>query len=487
MPNIFTRRRLIAGGLGIGGAALLSACTPTVGGQPGSPVVVPTAPTFGAPAVEATLRAGVTEVDLGGITGTTWAYGGRIPGKELRAKAGDVLKIQVQNTLPVETSVHWHGIRLHNAADGVPGLTQDPIAAGATYTYEFVAPDPGTYFFHPHSGVQIDRGLYAPLIIDDPAEPGTYDQEWVLVLDDWTDGVGKSPDDILTAFQAQNGTVTKGMNMSDMGGMSGMGNSPLGDVGDIVYPHYLINGRIPAEPLTLTGKPGQKARIRLINAAADTLFRVALGGHVITVTHTDGYPVQPTETKALYLAQGERADIVVTLGDGVFPLVAAAEGKQGQGLILIRTSSGTKPAPTVRPTELDTNPLLMAALMPAGSARITVKEPDQVAQVTLNGQMQPYAWGMNGVTFGHDTPIRTTPGARLRLQMANETMMAHPMHIHGHTWSLPGNGGLRKDTILVLPMQTVTADLQADNPGKWAYHCHNIYHAEIGMMTTLQY
>ena len=202
------------------------------------------------------------------------------PGKELRAKAGDVLKVHVQNTLPTETSVHWHGIRLHNAADGVPGLTQDPIAAGASYTYEFVAPDPGTYFFHPHSGVQIDRGLYAPLIIDDPAEPGTYDQEWVLVLDDWTDGVGKSPDDILAAFKAQNGTVTKGMNMSGMGGMSGMGNSPLGDVGDIVYPYYLINGRIPAEPLTLTAKPGQRARIRLINAAADTLFRVALGGHV---------------------------------------------------------------------------------------------------------------------------------------------------------------------------------------------------------------
>lgn len=94
---------------------------------------------------------------------------------------------------------------------------------------------------------------------------------------------------------------------------------------------------------------------------------------------------------------------------------------------------------------------------------------------------------MNGTAFGSDTPIRTSAGRRLRLQMTNMTMMAHPMHIHGHTWSMPGNGGLRKDTVLVLPMQTVTADLQADNPGRWAYHCHNIYHAEIGMMTTLQY
>ena len=486
MPNIFTRRRLISGGLGIGGAALLSACTPANSQHAGS-VAAPAAPTFGPPAVEATLRASVSEVDLGGITATTWAYDGRIPGKELRAKAGEVLKIHVQNSLPADTSVHWHGIRLHNAADGVPGLTQDPIAAGASYTYEFVAPDPGTYFFHPHSGVQIDRGLYAPLIIDDPVEPGRYDQEWVLVLDDWTDGVGKSPDDILAAFQAQHGTVSKGMNMDGMSGMSGMGNSPLGDVGDIVYPHYLVNGRIPAQPATLDAKPGQRARIRLINAAADTLFRIALGGHVMTVTHTDGYPVQPTETRALYLAQGERADVLVTLADGVFPLVASAEGKEGQGLVLVRTGSGAKPAATVRPTELDSNPLLLTALMPAESARLAVKEPDQLEQVTLNGQMQPYAWGMNGVTFGHDTPLRTSPGARVRLTMVNETMMAHPMHIHGHTWSLPGNGGLRKDTVLVLPMQSVTADLQADNPGKWAYHCHNIYHAEIGMMMTLQY
>ena len=488
MTSVFTRRRLMAGGLGLAGATLLGACgSPSSAPAAASPVTVPTPPKLGTPAVEATLRARMTTVDLGGVNASTWMYGDSLPGREIRATAGDVLRVQVENALPEETSIHWHGIRPHNAADGVPGITQEPIAAGASYTYEFAAPDPGTYFFHPHSGVQIDRGLYAPLIIEDPAEPGKYEQEWVLVLDDWTDGVGKSPDDILSGFKAQNGTVSKGMNMDDMGGMAGMGNSPLGDVGDIVYPHYLINGRIAQAPHTLAAKPGQRARIRIINAAADTLFRVALGGHVMTVTHTDGYPVQPTQTRALYLAQGERADVLVTLDDGVFPLVAAAEGKQGQGVILIRTGGGTKPGATVRPAELDTDPLLTSSLMPADSARLPQREPDQTEQVTLNGQMQPYAWGMNGVTFGHDTPIRTSSGARVRLTMVNETMMAHPMHIHGHTWSLPGSGGLRKDTVLVLPMQSVTADLQADNPGKWAYHCHNIYHAEIGMMTTLQY
>ncbi len=487
MTSVFTRRRLLAGGLGLAGATLLGACAPAAPrSAPTGTAQVPSPPTLGKPAVETTLRARMATVDLGGVNATTWIYGDSVPGREIRAKAGDVLRVMVENTLPTDTSVHWHGIRLHNAADGVPGITQDPIAPATSYTYEFAAPDPGTYFFHPHSGVQIDRGLYAPLIIDDPAEPGGYDHEWVLVLDDWTDGVGKSPDEILAEFKAENGKISTGMN-HDMSGMGGMGTSPLGDVGDIVYPHYLINGRVPAQPLTLTAKPGQRARIRMINAAADTLFRVALGEHVMTVTQTDGYPVQPHETRALYLAQGERVDLLVTLADGVFPLVATAEGKQGQGLILIRTGGGAKPAATVHPDELDSDPLLLSSLMPADSARLPAGEPDQIEQVTLNGQMKPYAWGMNGTTFGLDTPIRTSPGRRVRLQMANMTMMAHPMHIHGHTWSLPGNGGLRKDTVLVLPMQTVTADLQADNPGKWAFHCHNIYHAEIGMMTSLQY
>ena len=486
MPHPLTRRDLIAGSLGLGAAALLGGCTTSATAPPTGPIGAPPTPSLGKPAVTAVLRPGESQVDLGGIIARTWCYDGRVPGTLLRATAGEVVQVRVHNALPVETSVHWHGIALHNAADGVPGLTQDAITAGADYTYTFTAPDPGTYFFHPHSGVQIDRGLYAPMIIDDPAEPGAYDHDWVLVLDDWTDGVGSSPDDILAAFQAERGTVSGGMN-HDMSGMGGMGDSPLGDVGDIAYPHYLINGRVPAAPSTLTAKPGQRARIRLINAAADTLFRLALGEHTMTVTHTDGFPIQPVETRALYLAQGERVDVLVTLGDGVFPLVADAEGKDGQGLALIRTGAGSRPAADVHPSELDSGPLLLATLMPAESARLPGREPDQIEQVTLNGQMRPYAWGMNGTTFGSDTPIRTSAGRRLRLQMTNMTMMAHPMHIHGHTWSMPGNGGLRKDTVLVLPMQTVTADLQADNPGRWAYHCHNIYHAEIGMMTTLQY
>lgn len=486
MSSVFSRRRLVLGALGMAGAGLLGGCSPPV--LPGGSTSVPTEPvrpSLPAPAVRASIRAGVGEVDLGGVTATTWMYDGVLPGPELRVKAGQVLAVEVENALPAETSVHWHGIRLHNAADGVPGLTQAAIPASGRYTYTFLAPDPGTYFFHPHSGVQLDRGLYAPLIVEDPAEPGDYDVEWLVVLDDWTDGVGASPDDLLAGLRKQGGSLGGGGH--DMSGMGGMGASPLGDVGDIRYPHYLVNGRVPAAARTLTARPGQRARIRMINAAADTLFRVVLGGHVLTVTHTDGFPVEPTRTRALYLSQGERADVVVTLEDGVFPLVAAAEGKGGQGLLVVRTGAGGRPAPDVSPAELGSDPLLLSALTATQAVRLADREPDQVEKVTLDGQMKPYAWGINATTFGSDTPIRVRTGTRVRMQVSNRTMMAHPMHIHGHTWSLPGSGGLRKDTLLVLPMQTVAADLQADNPGRWAYHCHNIYHAEVGMMTSVEY
>ena len=368
----------------------------------------------------------------------------------------------------------------------MPGVTQDPIAAKSAFTYEFVAPHAGTYFFHPHSGVQIDRGLYAPLVLDDPRDPGDHDAEWVLVLDDWTDGVGKSPDAIFADFKANSGPLSQGMN-HDMGGMD-HGSSPLGDAGDVSYPHYVVNGRIPAAPRTLTARPGDKVRLRLINAGADTIFKVGLSGHRLTITHADGFAVQPVEATAIYLAMGERIDATVTVGDGVFVLQAAPEGKTGTpARAIVKTGAGSIPPATTRIPELGGKAVLGTALRAADAAKLPDKEPEQTLEVQLNGQMKPYAWGINGKKFGEDTPLSISPGQRVRMRMTNMTMMAHPMHIHGHTWSLPGSNGLRKDTVLLLPMQTIEADLQADNPGAWMLHCHNIYHAEIGMMTSLRY
>ena len=212
-------------------------------------------------------------VDLGGRSARTWTFNGSLPGPELRVRAGQLLRVDFENGLPAPTSIHWHGIAIRNDMDGVPGFTQRAIAPGARFLYEFTVPDPGTYFFHPHAGVQLDRGLYGVLIVEDPADQGRYDREAVVVLDDWTDGIGETPDRILARLKA-NGMEHAGMpgmdhSMAgmdhDMAGMdhemAGMPDqakpaAPLGDdPGDIRYPLYLVNGRQARSPATLSARP----------------------------------------------------------------------------------------------------------------------------------------------------------------------------------------------------------------------------------------
>jgi FtsP/CotA-like multicopper oxidase with cupredoxin domain len=434
-------------------------------------------------------------LDLGGRTMRTWAYGDTAPGPPLRATAGDVLRVDVDNQLPAATSVHWHGLALRNDMDGVPGMTQDPIAAGGSFRYEFTVPDPGTYFYHPHSGVQLDRGLYGVLVVDDPLEPGQYDQEWVVVLDDWVDGTGRTPDQVLADLQQAGGDGSMGgmegmdhdsmMGGSMMGGMGGMQSPRLGGAGDIAYPHYLVNGRVSTDPVTLAAKPGQRVRVRFVNAGSDTAFRVAVGGHRMTVTHSDGFPVVPVPTDALLIGMGERFDVTLTLGDGVFPLVASAEGKKGRGLAVIRTAARRPPTADAPIPELSGQTLLGTDLSPSDAVRLDRRSTDREHDLALSGTMAPYRWTLNGKTFPDTEPLTVEQGERVRLRFLNHTMMFHPMHVHGHTFAL--ESGLRKDTVLVPPMSAMNFWLQADNPGQWMAHCHNAYHMEAGMMIDLNY
>jgi multicopper oxidase len=482
-----------------------------------------------------TVLAGVApeagHVDLGGPVVPTWSYGGRIPGPEIRVRKGQVIQALLVNQLPAETTVHWHGVAIRNDMDGVPGMTQPPVAPGREFTYRFAVAEPGTYWYHPHVGVQLDRGLYGPLIVEDPAEPVTWDHDWTVMLDDWIDGTGYTPDQVLAALRqgmggmsmaaaspspvsSMNGmpmpAASSSMNMSSPAAtpsssmssgpptgpdpvMSGSARSALlgGDAGDVRYPWYLINGRVRTAPRTAAARPGQRARIRFINAAADTAFRVALGGHQMTVTHTDGYPVAPVRADALLIGMGERYDVQVTLGDGVFPLTALAEGKNATALALVRTGSGTPPPADVRPAELNGTLAHYGLLHAARSVRLPAREPDVTYRLKLTGGMARYDWGINGQAFDMSRPgalrFLLSQGQRVRVIFANTTTMYHPMHIHGHTFQL-GPDGPRKDTVIVRPGQQVACDFDAANPGQWMVHCHNLYHApQGGMMATLGY
>ena len=496
-----TRRGFLAAGL-LGGAALV-ACgrsTPPRAASGSTEADAITAAEAARPhtgkTVPARLAPGPADIDLGGTKARTLAYNNQVPGPLIRANVGDEIAVSVANGLDHPTSVHWHGIALRNDMDGAEPASRN-IGPGSSFEYRFSSPYPGTYWAHPHAGMDTDYGLYVPVIIDDPADPGRYDAEWIVMLDDWTSGVGTSPDEIYKGLRSMStgGGSMPGMpgmgQMPSIPGVGGAGPSDLlgGDSGDVSYPYYIINGRIPAAPTTFNAKPGQRIRIRIINAAADTAFRVALAGHRMTVTHTDGFPVVPTDVDALLLGMGERYDVIVTAAAGVFPLVASAEGKYALARALLIAGAGSTPDAAFRPPELTGQ----VGTVDTFSATPQVQLPtssDLALEARLSGTMMQYDWMINGRPFDHTVPLTIHQGQHATLTFTNATTMWHPMHLHGHTFQVvkpDGSPGPRKDTLIVKPQQAVAVRLVADNPGTWMLHCHNGYHMEAGMMTTLDY
>ena len=237
------RSGLAAAALGAVGAATGCTASPKRSAQrvligPDSPQVA--AAEAARHATSGTVLAGVApevgHVDLGGPVVPTWSYDGQIPGPEIRVRKGDVIQALLVNQLPAETTVHWHGVAIRNNMDGVPGMTQAPVPAGREFTYRFAVAEPGTYWYHPHVGVQLDRGLYGPLIVEDPAEPAAYDHDWTVMLDDWIDGTGYTPDQVLAALRG------------GMGGMSMAAASPSPVMSSMSAMPMPPRPRRPADP-----------------------------------------------------------------------------------------------------------------------------------------------------------------------------------------------------------------------------------------------
>lgn len=492
--SMLSRRRFLALGAG---AAVLAACGSTTT-RGGSPVRSTDAAverrdalrrTSSAHTVSQRITAAPVTFDLAGKQIDTWAFGDRPGSGGLRATAGDLLELEFVNRLTPNT-LHWHGIALRNDMDGVHDLTQSPVPSGSSFTYRFTAPDPGTYWFHPHMGLELDRGLYAPLIIEDPHEPLAYDVEHTLMLDDWLDGFGRTQEEVLAGLQ------TGGGHSGHMGGSGGMGGgmsgmSGMGGLtGDVAYPLHIVNGRAPADRETVSVKPGQRLRLRLINAGSDTAYRFAVGGHRLTVTHADGFAVDHVEVDNVVLAMGERVDVLVTVASGTWPMVAVPEGKTDAAAeaVLRTTDSAVASPPTgVRPAELNGRSLSYNDLKADAAVKLSPRRPDRSQTIALTADGTAYRHGIDGRSYPDSKPIQVREGERLRLHVVNNTMMFHPMHLHGHTFEMVGAGTARKDTVIVLPMQTATIDIQADNPGQWMMHCHNTYHFETGMATVLSY
>jgi FtsP/CotA-like multicopper oxidase with cupredoxin domain len=407
----------------------------------------------------------------------------------LTKMAGDDFHVQLQNLSGEPTLVHWHGLLPPFDQDGVPGISQPPLANKQTYVYRFPQWRAGTFWMHSHFGLQEQDLMAAPLIVRDPAESGLDEQEVVILLHDFS---FRSPEEIradLASGTSQRGAAMAGM---PMGGAAGGGVAMHAN--DVEYDAFLANDRTLADPEVVRVDPGGRVRLRVINAASSTNFHIYLGGLVGTLIAVDEEPVEPLRVRRVPLAMAQRADIRITLpaGEGAYPILALRErARQRTGLIL-----ATARAPVARIAEAgdEVAPLLDLSLERALRATrpLTERRPDRVHTVDLTGDMESYTWGMNGRPYGRHVSPEVVTGERVEVVLRNRTAMAHPMHLHGHRFQIAAidgsaTRGAMRDTVVVLPGQSVAFQFDAENWGPWAFHCHNLYHMMAGMMTTVEY
>ena len=414
-----------------------------------------------------------------------WTYNSTVPGPEIRLRQGDRLRIVVENRLGESTTVHWHGVRVPNAMDGVPELTQPPIEPGGTFTYEFDLPDAGTYWYHPHqrSFEQVGRGLSGALVVEERA-PVAVDRDVVWLLDDWR----LKPDGAISA---------------DFGNMFDISHN--GRVGNTVS----INGRVPT---VFPVRAGERIRLRLINVANARIFGLEFRGHRPTVIALDGQPVEPhaPDGGRVVLGPAMRADLVLDMTeapgtvaqivDSFYPRLAyklvdvayAAEPSIRNGVpdTPIALPANTMPEPDIRRAErheITFTGGMMGGMIGAtmGGRRMDMREMMQHGM----------AWAINGVAAHghvHEPMLTLARGRSYILALRNETAWHHPMHLHGHAFRVIARNGQPtarrewQDTVLIAPRETADIAFVADNPGDWMFHCHILEHQAGGMMGTIR-
>jgi FtsP/CotA-like multicopper oxidase with cupredoxin domain len=415
---------------------------------------------------------------------SVWVFNGTVPGPEIRVRQGERVRIAVENRLAEESAVHHHGIRLPNAMDGVPHLTQKPIAPGETFVYEFDVPDAGTYWYHPHqrSFEQVGRGLSGAFIVEE-RDPIRVDRDIVWVLSDWR---------LLPDAQISD----------DFGNMHDMAHN--GRVGNTVT----INGRVPE---TFAVRGGERIRLRLINSANARIFGLKFSGHQPVVVAYDGQPVAPHAPTggSVVLGPAMRMDLILDMtGKPGERHQIIDDFYRGLAYRLVDLVYDDKP---LRERPLDAHVGLPANTMP---------EPDMGSaerhEVTFNGGMMGQMmmrdrgmggmnmmemmhtgkiWFINGVAMmGHvmEPMLTLKRGRSYVLAMSNETAWHHPMHLHGHAFRVISRNGIAtryrewQDTVLMAPREKVEVAFVADNPGDWMFHCHILEHQESGMMGVIR-
>ena len=546
---------------------------------------------------------GETPVNITGAARIAMAINGSIPGPILRWREGDTVTLRVKNRLAEDTSIHWHGIILPANMDGVPGLSFHGIAPDGMYEYKFKVNQNGTYWYHSHSGLQEQIGVYGALVIDaKEPEPFSYDRDYVVMLTDWTD---EDPTRLLAKLKKQSDyynqhkrTVGDFINdVSEQGWSAAvadrkmwaemkMSPTDLADVSAYTYT-YLMNGQAPNGNWTGIFKPGEKLRLRFINGSAMTYFDVRIPGLKMTVVAADGLHVKPVSVDELRIAVAETYDVIVELADQeAYTIFAQSMDRTGYARGTLATREGlsapvpeTDPRPLIamgdmgmdhgsmagmdhgsmqggmsgmdhskmagmdaggmqgdmagmdhskmagmdhsgmagmdaamqsHPASETNNPLVdMQTMTPthklddpgiglrANGRRVLTysdlkstfpdpdgREPSRTIELHLTGHMEKFSWSFDGIKFSDAEPLRLKYGERVRITLVNDTMMTHPIHLHG-MWSdledANGNFMVRKHTIDMPPGSKRSYRVTADALGRWAYHCHLLLHMEMGM------
>lgn len=542
---------------------------------------------------------GETPVNITGAARTAMTINGSLPGPILRWREGETVTLRVRNRLKEDTSIHWHGIILPANMDGVPGLSFHGIAPDGMYEYKFKVNQNGTYWYHSHSGLQEQVGVYGALVIDaKEPEPFSYDRDYVVLLSDWTD---ENPARVLAKLKKQSDyynyhkrTVGDFINdVSEMGWSAAvadrkmwaemkMSPTDLADVSGYTYT-YLMNGQAPDGNWTGIFKPGEKIRLRFINASAMTYFDVRIPGLKMTVVAADGLHVKPVSVDEFRIAVAETYDVIIepdseqaytvfaqsmdrtgyargtlAVQEGLSapvpspdprPLIAMGDmgmdhgsmggmdhgsmagmdhgsmsgmdhGSMQGGMAGMDHSqmagmdhsgmAGMAGAMQAHPASETNNPLVdMQTMTPThklddpgiglrdnGRRVLTYsdlrstfpdpdgREPSRTIELHLTGHMEKFSWSFDGIKFSDAEPLRLKYGERVRITLVNDTMMTHPIHLHG-MWSdledANGNFLVRKHTIDMPPGSKRSYRVTADALGRWAYHCHLLLHMEMGM------
>ena len=416
--------------------------------------------------------------------------------------AGERFRVRLSNAVQEPALIHWHGLTPPNDQDGVPGVTQPPLVPGEHHDYDFAVALPGTNWMHSHHVLQEQSLMAAPLIVRDPRDATRDEQEVVILLHDFT---FQLPNDILNNLSkgmshdhgAMAGGVADPHAGHDMSNMPDMDMSQIGgmDLNDVSYDAFLANDRTLDDPEVVRVDRGQRVRLRIINAASATNFLIELGPLSGSLTDVDGRPIVPVIGSRFPLAVAQRADVRVTLpaGEGAWPVLFQREGDTAMTGIVLATKGGAvvkvadQAHHAIGAIEREA-PMLYQALDPLPERRA-----DRAFAIDLTGSMMTYRWGIEEkAAMAHHAHLAVQEGERVEMTLTNRTEMSHPMHLHGHHFQVVAVNGTRvkgavRDTELVPVGGSVTLAFDAGNPGKWMFHCHNLYHMRSGMMTQVQY